>query len=473
MMMLAGCSADNKRREQLHRVAKDWCETIRASQVIPVYPLTEDVLPGDVFLVQTPIEDQQKIYAARGFLPLENMVARLAPGGYFEFYSGRYGITDDKTMPPGMWQFPPAGTDADFKSAPRAGFPSYGFSVSRSEGMNVAVPVQGIPIGMNLLNAASADGTVTIKDAYTFGLPIAELQREVYNWAALNPGFLKQFEPIGEGSGATAPSATSRAGRKKQNQDRFFLRVVNRVYLTKQVAISLFSNQATGGSASAGVPRPVELLSIGGKTDATEKFKQVNRIINEQPSAAGAAAPAPSPAPADGGAAPADGGAARAPAAAPSTPAVGGTVKVTMASSRSVSLNETFDRPLVIGYIAFDLPILAGGQLGAPVATLAQLDLRTANGKQAPVMYGEPQPLLYGIDDNTPALRAWNRDKGNHEKLIEYLAKKGLAEREIPYVLNAEKYKDLRSDIVSEFKVPPAPAPPTTTTTTRTSPTPP
>jgi len=42
-----------ERQHQLERVAKDWCLTIRASQVIPVYPLTEDLQPGDVFLVQT------------------------------------------------------------------------------------------------------------------------------------------------------------------------------------------------------------------------------------------------------------------------------------------------------------------------------------------------------------------------------------------------------------------------------------
>jgi hypothetical protein len=29
--------------------------TIRASQVVPVYPLTEDLQPGEVFLVQLPV----------------------------------------------------------------------------------------------------------------------------------------------------------------------------------------------------------------------------------------------------------------------------------------------------------------------------------------------------------------------------------------------------------------------------------
>ena len=41
--------------------------TIRGSQVIPVYPLTEDLQPGDIFLVQVPIDQQQKLYEEERF----------------------------------------------------------------------------------------------------------------------------------------------------------------------------------------------------------------------------------------------------------------------------------------------------------------------------------------------------------------------------------------------------------------------
>ena len=153
-----GC-ATSMRNQSLQSVARGWCMVIRASQVIPVYPLTEDVQPGDVFLVQVPYETQIKVYQSRGFLPLENLVTRIYPEGYFDFYRGRYGIQNAGAFPPGMWQFPPpAGTPVDYAMAPRAAFPTYGFTVSRSEGLNAAAPVQGIPVGLNLLNSASADG---------------------------------------------------------------------------------------------------------------------------------------------------------------------------------------------------------------------------------------------------------------------------------------------------------------------------
>lgn len=43
---LQGCSLlsrDPSIEEELERVAKDWCMTIRASQVLCTYPLTEDL----------------------------------------------------------------------------------------------------------------------------------------------------------------------------------------------------------------------------------------------------------------------------------------------------------------------------------------------------------------------------------------------------------------------------------------------
>ena len=82
---LVGCSTTHMSKDQLARVAKDWALGIRASQVIPVYPLTEDLQPGDVFLVETALEDQVKVYSEKGFLPLENLVVRLHPQGYAEF----------------------------------------------------------------------------------------------------------------------------------------------------------------------------------------------------------------------------------------------------------------------------------------------------------------------------------------------------------------------------------------------------
>ncbi|HEY7117457.1 MAG TPA: hypothetical protein VH475_12790, partial [Tepidisphaeraceae bacterium] len=242
--LFAGCDAFRTQgATQLERVAKDWCLSIRASQVLPVYPLTEDVQPGDVFLVQTPVEDQVKVYRDKGYLPLDNQVCRLYPASYFEYYRGRYGIDDSQAMPPGIWQFPTTGGGTvSYAKAPRAAFPSYGFSVSRSEGLNVAVPVHAVPVGLNLLDSASASGVIALKDAYTFGVDEFELQQEATRWAAAHPEFIRQFRQV--------------ATTKDRKGEQFYLRVVSRVYMVQTVDVSLFANQGFGGDVSAGVNRP-------------------------------------------------------------------------------------------------------------------------------------------------------------------------------------------------------------------------
>src|SRR5262245_25868181 len=73
----SGC-ASKVRDHELTQVARDWCMTLRASQVIPIYPPTEDLLPGDVLVTTTPVGNEQEFFRENGFLPFDNLVARLA-----------------------------------------------------------------------------------------------------------------------------------------------------------------------------------------------------------------------------------------------------------------------------------------------------------------------------------------------------------------------------------------------------------
>ena len=172
----SGCARAVSDRE-LQRVARDWSMVIRASQVIPVYPLTEDLQPGDVFLVQVPIDRQQKVYRQRGFLPLDNLVLRVNPGGYLPFYRQSFEVGDDQTPLPKHWLKP--GAENAWGTAPKATFPSYSFSVRSGGGFNVAVPVQGVPVGLSLLGGGAAAGTITIADARTYGVDTVSLHEDV------------------------------------------------------------------------------------------------------------------------------------------------------------------------------------------------------------------------------------------------------------------------------------------------------
>jgi hypothetical protein len=394
--LIASCSTTGQKASQLERVAKDWCLSIRASQVIPVYPLTEDLQPGDMFLVDTPVEDQIAEYKANGFLPLENLVGRIQPSGYPAFYGKGYGLTDTST-PPREWQMATPGapvTEYNWFQAPRAAFPSYSFHVTREEGMNLAIPVSAVPVGLSFLNSADASGTIQIADAYTYGTGVQGLQVQVDEWAKGQRKFLAQYSP-------------TRYGKDKSLRYHY-LRVVNRVYLAGQVNVSLLDASARGASLDAGAPKPVTLTDIAAESTA-ENLGAINRALG---------------------------------VALDQAP--GGSVKLTSASDRSVSLSETFPRPLVIGYLAFDRPILDGGMLGAPVATQAQI-------RGAPVL----PPTHYGVDANSERVSAWlDADAQHVAELKAWLATEGDGDVGLTNVVEGAEYVHLRARIVEHFHVP-------------------
>src|SRR5512144_2363603 len=103
VLLLTSCCAAS-REEQLASVAKDWALVIRASQVLPVYPLTEDLQPGDVFLVTTPLGQEASLYSSRGFLPLDQHLVRLQSLDFQTFYQRSYNVGTNSNTPY-HWQF--------------------------------------------------------------------------------------------------------------------------------------------------------------------------------------------------------------------------------------------------------------------------------------------------------------------------------------------------------------------------------
>jgi hypothetical protein len=338
-----GCGLGQQ--NQLEAVARDWCMTIRAGQVIPVYPLTEDVQPGDVFLVQVPVDRQQEVYRKRGFLPLDNHIARLDLSGYHAFYDHSVLASDGAglTRLPAEWMRPEGGGD-EWAAAPTAAFPTYAFSVRQGAGLNLAIPVSGVPIGLSLLGTRQAEGSVSIEKARTLGVDLISAFGDLQAWAVLHKDFLAAYGP------ATSAEPSN------------YLRVVTRVYITGKVDIALSDARSLAAGADAGVPRPVELLfpEPAAHADDTPRatietyrknLETLNSTLDRMPGA------------------PADAGSTGALPAGP-----GGSVRVSAASARFISLQQDFDPPLVIGYLGFDVAIRGGGQIGPPIPTHAQID---------------------------------------------------------------------------------------------------
>lgn len=243
---LTGCASSNDQHElkqvhELEQVAKDWSMVIRASQVIPVYPLTEDLQPGDVFLVQQTVDTQHTVYAEKGFLPLENMITRIHPTNYEHFYRHLSGVgSKGKALPDYFININASDTAAPWSSAPNASFPTYSFSTRRGGGFNLALPIQGVPVGLSLLDGDAAQGTVTIADARTYGVDTVSLHQDVSTWANMARPFLANFASI---EGHTN-----------------YLRVITRVYLAGKLNVSLQSSRTRGGEIGGGARKPVDLI---------------------------------------------------------------------------------------------------------------------------------------------------------------------------------------------------------------------
>ena len=319
-----GCCSIASKEKQLQQVAKEWCLVIRASQVVPVYPLSDDLKPGDIFLVSLPVSEQVKAYNRKGFLPLDNLIGRIQPNGYKEFYKDTLGVGGPSKPIPKVW-INPDEEKHKWNKAPIAAFPSYSFSVKRGSGFNLALPISGVPVGLGLLNAEAAQGTILISDAHTYGVDTISLYRQLRDsWAIKNNDYLRFFVPR---EGVTN-----------------YIRVVTRVYMTGRLDISLQDTKSLAAGVTAQAPGPLDLLTATQGSDiekatlenyktGIEKINTLLKITNAD----------------DAGS--------------------GGELKLTGASGRTVSLKETFRNPIIIGYLGFDIAIGPDGVLGSPLPT--------------------------------------------------------------------------------------------------------
>jgi hypothetical protein len=362
---LGGCATPGR---SLEKVAKDWCQTIRASQIMCTYPLTEDLRPGDVFLVQTPLAEEQKLYRERGFLPLSDHRKRLLPAGkdYKEFYADAYwkdefgaGIPNARPKRPdpgALDENKPALTEVN---APRAVFPSYTFQVENRSGLALAVPVNGVPLGLNYLQADSATGSLLIGDARSYGLDSMQLYAMLREWLEDNPEARQIIH-----------------GTVRQSQaDHVLLRVVTRAYMTGGMIVSLTRAGTRGAEVAAGNAPALSLVDANGNINqnVSTTLTALEGKINTQ------------------------------------ALATGGRVKFLSASNSAVTLAESFDRMLVVGYLAVDVPFFRSGCLGYPLPTYERLENLALAQPALPA--GVLSPLQQQFKANAAALAALAKDK--------------------------------------------------------------
>lgn len=311
------------------------------------------------------------VYKKKGFLPLDNHIYRLDPKGYNAFYDHSFLATATNQTLPQAWIHPPSTNIAPWQAAPHAAFPTYSFSVAHGAGMSLAVPVQGVPVGLSLLGSDAASGTIAIRQAATLGIDTLSMYRDLQQWAAANYDFLRYYGPKGT----------------KFN----YLRVVTRVYAAGEMGVHLKDARSYAGGADVGIPKPVNLLTAQlppGSTNIhattlsnyTNGIATLNEMIKAVADKAGQVMP-------------------------------GGSLRVTAASSRSIELSETLRPPLIFGYLGFDADIYEGGVLGPPISTYAVLE-PTANLRDR--LGTGPISAIYAdslVDDIYNVLRERSKEK--------------------------------------------------------------
>jgi hypothetical protein len=394
---LGGCAEYWAQRER-EQVAKGWCKTIRASQVIPVYPLTEDLRPGDVFLVRRSIAEQNKEWEGNGYLVLDDARVRLgyppstanpAPmadvykkmyfDGYFADGFGKKPNDRIVLKDPGPLTKSDGTVDTNAAqkvvsdgNAPRAAFPTYSFQVRQGSALGAAVPIQGIPVAMSFMQSGSVDGTVTIADAYTYAGDPMTLYEEAIAWAKTDP------QP------AILGDAIS------QNKGPVFLRVITRVYLTGAMAVSLTNSESGGANVKAGEGPDAKILANNQdfKTRYDDLLKELSDRASASPvkDAAGKLIP-------------------------------GVSVQFAWATERSVALNEKFPTPLVVGYLGLDIPVFVNDSgeptFGYPLPTWSVLNQQVKVSEQThfnPVTRDALKSLVYGPNARPEAALKVMRD---------------------------------------------------------------
>jgi len=342
-------------QKELERVAKDWSMTIRASQVMPIYPLEEDIRPGDVYLITNSIESEIESWNRRGFLPLVNRYARItiAADDYNAFFQNASGIAP-----------PPS-----FDRHPKVAFPSYSFSVDRRGSLGLAIPLSSVPVALSMSGARSATGTVVLSDATTLGLPDMVMDACVQKWGAENRDVLEK--------------------RAKETANPLLLRAITRVFSVSKVSVSLAFERAGGMALQAGAPPATPELLGASQEDYEKRIEELNKEIELQKELIEAA---PVEIPTESSSAPStDPRIAALEAELAEVQQLkalsqiqalrrnvergamldrfggfilpGGTARITGRTARGVSMEETFDKPLVVGYWATEYLVYEDGSL--------------------------------------------------------------------------------------------------------------
>lgn len=376
---VAGC-VPKAPQSNLESVAKNWSMTIRAGQIFPVFPLEEDIRPGDVYLADMSSDDEVETWTEEGFLPLTNRYDRIKiPSSvYRKIYDHEFTANDK----------------VSFHRRFQAAIPSYSFSLDRRGGLGASLPISSVPVAFALAGAQSANGTIVFTNATSYGLPDRVIKDEAMKWLENNPGVAKLL-----------------AGKS--------IRVITRVFAIKGINVSMSFSGSGGAKIQAGSPQNFDLLLGTSISDYSKRIIELNKSIElinslKNPSNATASSPVSESDESSltselkaelkklqelktkieldkfkkdimRSASINDYGGYMLP---------GAKLNVVSRSGNGVSMNETFDRPLVVGYWAIEMQVLGPGKISSYIPLQNKFSLSDSDPERAKIRAKKAQEIL-------------------------------------------------------------------------------
>lgn len=246
-LTISGC-AYNTPQNSLEKVAKDWSMTVRASQVMPLYPLEEDLRPGDLYVITRSIDSEIETWKEKGFLPLVNRYDRLKPAeeAYTSYYKDGPYIEDSPS----------------YTRLPRVAFPSYTFEIDKRRALGIAIPLNAVPLALSISGAQSATGSVVFKNASTQGLPDSQMNKAIQSWGDANRPELIKLRKDADA-----------------NNHPLLIRLITRVFKIQGATVNLAFDQVEGFGVQAGAPVIAPDLTGSSLTQYNSLIAHLNKQI--------------------------------------------------------------------------------------------------------------------------------------------------------------------------------------------------
>ena len=190
------------------------------------------------------------------------------------------------------------------------------------------------------------------------------------------------------------------------NEAGIFLRVVTRVYLARSLDVSLTNDELLAGGADAGQSQGINLIDLS--LNDPQRVDPVSDAYKKTLNTLSSAFNNP-----------------EAPGEDETAEISGASVRFIQANRRTISMKQTFDRPMVIGFTGFDVKILSDGGLSVPIPSFMVLsgDIEVDHFKQR-------KPITFTDDEGlSDAYIRWLREAPdeNRQQVINFLKARGFA----------------------------------------------